>query len=259
MTSFEALILGTVQGLTEFLPVSSSGHLVLISNVLGVQKAGIEFEIIIHLATLVAVVLFFAKSLLKLTRREYMLLAIGTIPAVVFGVIFKKFIELSFNNPAQTSIELIVTGILLLFAQRKLKHTVTGKVKEITFRQAFIIGCWQAIAILPGISRSGATVTGALLLNIEREAAFRFSFLLSIPAILGASVFILLDAAQSPTPLEFSAVSASLGFATAIFFGILSLRWFKQVIQKAQLWWFAVYCFVLAAISLTAQFAFIIL
>lgn len=250
MTFFQAIILGLVQGFTEFLPISSSGHLVIAEKLLGVPATtSLSFEIIVHLATLMAVIFFFWKDIIALKFNDYKLLAIGTIPAVFFGVIFKDFITHAFSSTLNVSIELFITALILFAAQYKLTHPTESDKKAITPWRAFIIGIWQAVSILPGISRSGSTVAGALFMNIEREKAFRFSFLLSIPAILGAAVFSLLDIWQggqffSTQEVPTMVVGAFFSFIA----GMISLQWFRAVIKKAQLHYFAIYCVVISTL-----------
>lgn len=249
MNIFQAIILGLVQGFTEFLPISSSGHLVIAQKVLQVPNSdSLVFEIIIHLATLLAVIIFFYKDIIKLKINDYFLLGIGTIPAVIFGVFFKDFIEKAFGSLLEVGVELLITAALLFFAHWRLHHAPTSnhQTKDVTPLQSFIIGIWQAIAILPGISRSGATVAGALFMNIDRDKAFRFSFLLSIPAILGAAVLAGVDMFQSNETIEQSIILPYLVGAVAAFVtGLISLYWFQLVIKKSQLHFFGMYCTVI--------------
>jgi len=249
MNIFQSIILGIVQGLTEFLPISSSGHLVLFERFIGIPSTNLTFEIILHLATLIAVIIYFRKDLLHLTVKEFFLLGIGTVPAVFVGLFFKDYIEQAFNSLTHIAIEFAVTGLILLWAQTLLSPKKEAKTTtEITKKNALIIGIWQAFAILPAISRSGSTVAGSLLLGVERERAFRFSFLLSIPAILGASILTLKDFFTGEEIFDQQLLIPYLiGAIFSFVFGLLSLAWFHQIIKKAQLWYFGVYCLLLSA------------
>ena len=188
MTVWQAAILGLVQGLTEFLPVSSSGHLVIFQTAFKLEEAPIVFDTIVHLGTLIAVLVFFRKKLLKLNKKQISLIAVGTVPAVIAGLIIEPFLEALFTSLVLTAGGLIFTGCILLTTKN-----LTQQKQELTIRQAIVIGVFQALAIIPGISRSGSTVCSALHLGIKRESAFFFSFLLAIPAILGAQVLQLKD------------------------------------------------------------------
>jgi undecaprenyl-diphosphatase len=258
-TAVVSVILGIIQGLTEFLPISSSGHLAIAEYLFGFSSPSLFFEILVHLATLVAVIIFFRKEILKLRIYELFLLGIGTIPAVLVGLLLKDFIEQAFGSMLEIAIEFSITGALLLYAHKKLaaqKDEPLPEVdlKKITPLQAFIIGIWQAFAILPAISRSGATVVGALLLGIDRQTAFTFSFLLSIPAILGATVLEFSDLDSVKGLPQIVILGYTLAFLFSLIFGLISLKWFQQVVKKTQMKWFAFYCFLLSALVLLGLF-----
>lgn len=258
MTIFEAIVLGIVQGLTEFLPVSSSGHLVLAQQVLGWQEPNLSFDVALHFATLLAVGVYFFSEILKLKRQELIAIVVGTIPAVFVGLLFKDVIESVFASVFLVSLALIVTGVLNLLADRFLDKSVKNKLeesskalpgKEISWQDGLFIGCFQALAITPGISRSGSTVFAGLYRKLDRVAAFRFSFILSLPAVGGAALLQLFDAYQEGftgiTPLPFL-----LGSISAFVVGLLSLAVFKYVIVKARFEWFGYYCLLLGGGSL---------
>jgi len=194
MSYFDAIFLGILQGLTEFLPVSSSGHLVLAEHILHAKNPGVAFELVVHLGTLLSVLIYFRRRILTLlssffkktetdTRRMNYLLLVATIPAVIAGVFFKDFFESAFSAPVMTSIFLMVTGLILL-----LTALVPKGDNVVTLWRAIFIGIGQAIAILPGISRSGSTISAGLFAGVNPVAAAEFSFLLSIPTIAGAIV-----------------------------------------------------------------------
>jgi undecaprenyl-diphosphatase len=264
ITIIQAIILGIVQGLTEFLPVSSSAHLVFATDVLGLQQ-NVAFDTLLHLGTLLAVVGYFWKdlvviissffsSLLDIFRGRFKegleekpfkklswLLLVGTIPAGIMGILFKSEFEALFNSILYVGIFLIITGLLLWGAERvKPGHK---DVKDISFKNALIIGVAQGIAIAPGISRSGATIAAGLFSGLNRELAARFSFLLSIPAILGAALV------QSKDITSFDANTAVLiaGFVSAAIFGYLAIKLLLKIIKERSLMIFAYYCWIVGA------------
>jgi len=208
MTYLEAAVLGLIQGLTEFLPVSSSGHLALAEALFGLPPGDLLFEIVVHVATLLAVVAYYRRELGRIlagfvrpadnevagmsSRRWLGLLAIGTLPAVFVGLTLENQIEAAFGNFTGIGLSLLATGVLL-FSTRSL----AGALCRLGAGRALAIGCAQAVAILPGVSRSGTTIATALWLGVEREQAARFSFLLALPAISGAFVLQVAKAIRS--------------------------------------------------------------
>lgn len=237
MTIFEALIFGVVQGLTEFLPVSSSGHLVVLHHFFGNGGGDVSFDVMLHLATLLAVVVYFRKDIEHILRvlrcmvtrqhveeREKKLiyaLILGTIPAGLLGALFASPIESMFRSTASVAAALIFGSIIFVVAER-----VSKRNKEITEKRGFLVGCFQALALIPGISRSGATISGGLILGFTREEAVRFSFLLSVPIILGAGLVEILggSALILGTPVIFGAVAAFLSGLWAISFLVKFLK-----------------------------------
>lgn len=184
MNIFTALFLGLVQGITEFLPVSSSAHLVFFQQLLpGFSQTGVVFDVLLHVATTIAVIVYFRTALLKLTVRQGLFLVVGTIPAAIAGILFRSELESLFGSVFWAGVTLAITGFLNLYVDR-----VKPSEKKITFLDSVFIGVAQAVAIIPGISRSGATIFTGTFLGIKREEVAQYSFLLSIPAILGASV-----------------------------------------------------------------------
>jgi undecaprenyl-diphosphatase len=253
VTIWQALILGLLQGLTEFLPVSSSGHLVLAQQWFGLQESILTFDVFIHLATLIAILVFFGKSLFKVTMREWAMVGIGTIPAVFVGLIFKDQIESLFQADMFIGAELILTGLINLYADRQLdltqKRQEPAPAKALTPKNSFLIGIAQAVAIIPGISRSGSTVAGAISLGLDRETAFRFSFLLAIPALLGAGILQGKDLMETGVT-QIDPVIFGVGGLAALGAGLASLYAFKYVITKAKLDLFGWYCIGLGALAL---------
>jgi undecaprenyl-diphosphatase len=258
MSVWQALLLGAVQGLTEFLPVSSSGHLVLLQRVLGLETNVLTFDIIVHLATLAAVMAVFWKDILAILRKPFgrltWLLVLGTLPAVAFGLGLKDTIEVLFRSGKSLGVEFLLTGIVLWFAD-SLKTRDKGE-RETTAGDALLIGSAQALAILPAVSRSGFTVAGALWRGLDRKFAAKFSFLLAIPAILGAAV---LDApnavrmVRETGTLGVPTVPLIAGFTAAAVFGWLAVRWMIRIITTGRLRPFAIYVSVLGLVIILEQ------
>lgn len=252
MTVWQAFVLGVIQGITEFLPVSSSGHLVLFHQIFGLTHDTLLFSVILHMATLLAIIFYFGTSLLKVTRREWTYIAIGTVPAVLVGLLFSDWIEASFTNNNWVGLQLMATGVITLFAAKKLKLIEIRSVPledQLNSKKSFMIGIAQAIAIIPGISRSGSTVAGSALAGLDREAAFRFSFLLAIPALIGAGLFETLGVIESGLP-QLTVVPVIVGFSASLIVGILSLSLFRYVILKSKLEWFGWYAILIGIVAL---------
>lgn len=247
-----ALALGIVQGLTEWLPISSSGHLVIAEEVLGLSAdMNLVFDLILHLGTLGAVVVFFRKELTRIVtsivrlhpvkgseeeklRFLGLLLLVGTIPAAVAGVLFKDAIEQAFDI-RYVGIALIANAIMLFSFER---FWAKGTRKDAKLLDAIVIGLFQAVAIIPGISRSGSTIGGGMLRGLERETAAVFAFLLSVPTLVGAFVYGLLTLNKFDTDLASSVV----GFGTALLVGFVSIGYLLKAVRSGKLWVFAIYC-----------------
>lgn len=262
-----AIILGAVQGLAEFLPISSSGHLVLIPQILGVETT-LAFDTVLHIGTLVAIFTFFWKDIIDLLKgfilslidlsegtkkfidglntsvekRFSWLIIIGSIPTGIIGIFLKDAIETVFRGTLFVGIFLIVTGLLLYYSERQ-KHGRTTA-KDMTFKQAIIIGICQGLAVLPGISRSGATISSGLCIGLEREYAARYSFLLSIPAVLGAGVIQIKDIAN----IDMSFTILLAGFLSSVIFGYLAIKLLMKMIKGWSLDIFAYYCWFIGII-----------
>ncbi len=271
MTIWEAALLGLVQGVTEFLPISSSGHLVLFQNFLQTGPESFTVDVLLHFATLFAVVIFFWKDLINLRMKDAVPLAIGTIPAVVIGLLFKDQFAALFASGATIGWELLVTAGINFWSDHLLNKKMDGAVKSeaavssktensdqvvplnVTPKAAGFIGLAQAFAIMPAISRSGSTVLAGLLSGLDRTTAFRFSFILSIPAILGANMLELYEVYSAGEALPGVGVLLA-GGVTAFVAGILSLFLLRYMIKKAQFEWFGWYCVVLAVVVLYFQY-----
>ncbi len=245
MSELEALWLGIVQGLAEFLPVSSSGHLVLVQTLMGVGDTSLLFEIGVHVATMLAIVIFFRKKILELTRgffsrqpeslRYVGKLALGTLPAVLVALIAKDYLDRVLSSPSIAGICLMLTGCILWTTRTTLKKATR---QEPSWNQALLIGVAQAFAILPGISRSGTTVAAALALGIVPEVAAEFSFLLGIIAIIGAAVLMLPDLASASPEMI---VALGVGCTTALVSGIFAIWLFVILLRKQAFYAFAYY------------------
>jgi undecaprenyl-diphosphatase len=253
MTIVQSLILGALQGLTEFLPVSSSGHLVLAEHLLQLDVANLlSFDIVVHTGTLLALLMYFRKTwgevfrelfTPKLWKQSLLLkLIIATIPAVIVALIFKDAMETIFRGTQSVFIALFATAILLSAGE------LLGRKKSdtITFGHAILMGCMQAIAIIPGISRSGATITGGMFGNLTRESAARFSFLMAVPAIGGAFVFALKEALTGEMILPATSVM-SAGFFSSFLVSLICIHYFLKFIRKYPLYIFSIYLLAISA------------
>ncbi len=261
MTWIEALILGIIQGLTEFLPVSSSGHLEIGSVLLRAQSSdNLLFAVTVHLATALATITVFAKDISSLIREIVKFqwnestqfavkIVFSMIPVFVVGVFWKDEIESLFvGNIGLVGGMLLITGVLLLYAHFKRTGT-----KEVGYVSSLIIGVAQAFAVLPGISRSGSTIATALILGIEKSKAARFSFLMVLIPILGASLLELKDYAENPTLHAIEPSSLVIGFVAAFVSGFFACKWMISIVKKGKLTFFAVYCFIVGLIAIMAS------
>lgn len=247
MTNVEAIVLGFVQGVTEFLPISSDGHLVIVQALMGVATSGIVFEVALHLATLVSILVAFRTRVWSVGRgalqgdpgalRYVGLLVVATIPAGLVGVLANDFLEGLFETPAAAGIGLLITGTYLWTSRAALPRA-TGSVPG--WQAALLIGVAQALAIAPGVSRSGMTIVTALWLGVEAREAAAFSFLMAIPAIAGAAVLELPGAGASG--LEWQVIA--LGSVVAGVTGILAIRTLVALLARRAFHLFAPYCWV---------------
>ncbi len=253
------IILGIVQGLTEALPISSSGHLVIFQELLNVQIPGISFEAFINFGSTITIVYFFRDYIFKLFKgffgfiasrgTEYkeewkflMNVVVATIPLVIAGVILVVFDIDPAEGIKNVGFALYITAILLFIVNTK-RGTI--KLEEITYKQAFFIGCFQVIALIPGLSRSGMTLVAALLIGIESKSAFDFSFLMFIPASIGALIFSLIDIATDPNIADFI-TGYILSFVMAIIFTWFGLVLTKKFTVAHKLQYFSIYCLIVA-------------
>ena len=259
MTTLEAFILGMIQGLTEFLPVSSSGHLVIFQHLFGIQEA-ITFDVIVHLGTLVAVFIAFWEDIMAIIRKPFSrityLILIGIIPAGLAGYLLAPMVEKAFESLLVVGLGLIFTGLVLKYSEHMAnQYRGLKQIKGTSYKDAFLIGCIQALAIIPGISRSGSTIAAGLLAGLDREFAARFSFLLSIPVIMGAGVFELKDAFGSAS-FGAELTTYIIGFITSAAFGYLAIKVVVNLVKEGRLSIFSYYCWAVAALTLGAYFLF---
>ncbi len=260
MNIFEAIILGLIQGLTEFIPVSSSGHLVLMHAVFGLETGGLTFDIALHVGTLMALGIYFYKEIILLIggilgrnnhKRLAWLIAAATIPAVIAGMLLKDAAETSFRSVNLVAINLIIVAIIMLLAERYAKRHYDKKtaLHKVSAKQAMTIGFAQAAALVPGVSRSGSTITAGIFAGLDRVAATRFSFLLAIPATFGAIIKTIMDGGLST--LSDSASVVLVGVAMAFLSGLFAIRFLIRYLAKHDLSVFAYYRIALGLLVLT--------
>ncbi|MEA2434841.1 MAG: undecaprenyl-diphosphatase [Actinomycetota bacterium] len=265
MPLLHALVLGAVQGLTEFIPISSSGHLVLVPEALGWKQPGLTFDVMLHGASLVALLIYFSGDLIDLTRgfvkgdrdmrRIVAMLVIGTIPAGLAGILFADYFEEQFTHASATAIQLIITAVILVAAEQALRYherrsadrgTDLRQMEDLRVPDSIVIGIAQAIAILPGISRSGSTIGAGLALGVEREDAARFAFLLAIPALVGATIVKLPD--MGAGSLGFG--SAAVGFLASLVTSYAAIWGLIRYLKANTLYPFAAYCVIAGLVFL---------
>ncbi len=248
MTLVEAIISGTVQGITEFLPISSSGHLVLLHRYLNISESGIFFDICLHVGTLAAVLLYFSKEILAIIRERntfrVLCIAVATIPAIVAAFFFEGMISSFFMDPKKVALMLIVTGFVLFAGQFGLRAGRSEK-KDLTVLDSLLIGIAQAFSLLPGLSRSGATISTGLVRGMKAETAFTFSFLLAIPAIIGAVLYNGMKKISRDAVLVDDPVNYIAGMVTAFVVGLICLPLLLKVVKRKRLYIFGIYCLVL--------------
>ncbi len=266
MNIIETLFLGLVQGLTEFLPVSSSGHLVLFQNILNIKEEMVFFDVMVHFGTLLALLIFFRRDIAGLLQavagrdvvsddswsgtatdgRKFALwIIIGTLPAGIAFLLFKDQFEAALGSASIAGVDLLITGVFLFLADRVKK--TNRKAASLGLAGALIVGTAQAFAIMPGISRSGATICAALFLGVDRKEAARFSFILAVPVILAGSVFELTSMLSAGIE---NAVPVLAGAIMAFVSGLIALKWLISVLTRGRLTWFAIYCWALGTVSI---------
>lgn len=260
MRIIQALILGLVQGLTEFLPVSSSGHLILIRKVFGFESEsfGLTFDIAVHVATLIAVFIVLKKEIGALIRRPFqkltLLLIIATIPAALVGFFFDDYIEEMASNGGFLGVAFLVTAILLILAERRKKNGSKKKLDDLGVIGSFAIGATQAVAIMPGISRSGSTFAAGTYTGLRKEAALKFSFLMSIPVILGSVVLGVKDIVETSQSVDWVCLLA--GMLSAGVSGYITIKFMLDFFRKKKMYVFAIYLIILGVFVILDQLVF---
>ena len=259
MDTLQAIILGIVQGLTEFLPVSSSGHLQLANEILGTDlnpESNLTFSLTLHAATVLSTIVILWAEIWKLLKgifsrtftaeQAYVLkIVISMIPVGIVGLFFKDYIEAAFSSIAVVGVMLLITAALLSFAY----YAKPRQKEELSYRDAFIIGLAQAVAVLPGLSRSGSTIATGLLLGNKKESVAHFSFLMVLPPILGNA---LLDCLKGDFGGGVETLPLVAGFVTAFVTGCIACKWMIDIVKRGKLIWFAIYCAVAGVVALAA-------
>ncbi|MDC3425560.1 undecaprenyl-diphosphate phosphatase [Aquibacillus sp. 3ASR75-11] len=254
--------LGLFQGFTEPIPISSSGHLVIVKNLFQLEMEGLSFEVLVNFGSLIAVLIIYRRDILRLIqngtgylftknkqqRSDFnfiLYLLIGTIPAGVIGILFEDWISTTFSSIKMVGITLIITGFALWIIRNLKGQKNDG---DLTWKDALIVGLAQSVALIPGISRSGATIVAAMLLGMKQTTALRFSFMLYIPVSLGS---MLLSAEELITNPQFEAlfIPYMLAFLAAIIASYFALKWFMNIMAKGNLKYFAIYCFVVGFLA----------
>ena len=250
---FKIVILALVQGITEFLPISSSGHLSILKTFLDINSDGALIEVVLHAGTLISILLFYRKRLSKIFKRIlnkdeeslrfFSCVIVAIIPIGIIGFIFGDSIEYLFNNTKLVCLFLIITGIFLIFS-----NFWRSKISNFNTRKSFLIGIAQMFAILPGMSRSGLTIGMGNIIGIDAKKSAEFSFIIAIPVLTGVIVKYFLN-------LEWDSISISinylfLGLIISFITGLLSLRWLISLLEKGKFWYFGLYCIFIGLISL---------
>ena len=266
MNILQAIILGLVQGATEFIPISSSGHLVLTREVFGWEDPGVIFDIFLHLGTLVAVLIYFRRDWLKIIhdlldktgdRKTALNLLVATLPAFILGFLLNDYINSIFRHALWVSTFLIIVGLIFISAEKFANHKIIKKdLGKIGWKDALIIGLAQALALLPGVSRSGVTIAAGMFRSLKRTEATRFSFLMATIAILGASIFGSLKAIQDSDHLGGFWPEIIIGSIVAALVGYLSIKYLMKFLSQHKLHVFAAYLICLGVIIFAVQWIY---
>lgn len=265
MTLFEAIVFGIVQGLTEFLPVSSTAHIVITQLIFGYTFPGLSFEIFLHIASVLAVILYFWKDLWNVIKGFFLFIIkrspddrsqfffglyilVATLITGVLGLFLSDFIGDAMKTPPMIAGALFITGFALIFIERFHKY---GKrnIDSMNFKDSILVGLGQTLAVIPGISRSGATLVTALLSGLDRDTAVRYSFLLAIPVILGSTVLAINDFSMA-TVEYIGVMNLIISFIATFIFSVIGIIWLINFLKKSRLVYFAIYCFIVAILVL---------
>lgn len=250
MTLFQAIFLSVIQGLTEFLPISSSGHLVIFQNLFGL-KPPVLFDILVHVGTLGAILIYFRHQLIKITRQEIWLLIIGTVPAGLAGFFLKDYLEVIFSSPKLVGFSWLITALLLFSTKRS--RRLNRQFNQLKWSDTLFVGFFQALALLPGVSRSGATITAGLWRQFSQESSLQLSFYLAIPAILGALTLQIPDLINSSSSFLLPSL---LGMFIAGSVAYYSLQILEKILKKGKLFYFGFYCLTTGFFSLALSCLF---
>ena len=258
MNFIQSLILGTVQGLTEFIPISSSGHLVLLQRLFHVTESSLTYTIFVHFGTLVAVFVVFYKDIIEILKKPLsklpILLIIGAAVTGIIGITFTTFFRSNFETGQTVGVNFLLTGFVLYFVDRFRKGTKS--ISEMSYPDAAFIGLIQSVSIMPAVSRSGMTIAGALLRGMDRTEAARFSFLLSIPVILGASLLEARNLIGASAEVSIGLMPILVGMVSAAVAGYFAIHYMLKVLTSGSLRVFAYYVFVLGLLVLADQIFF---
>lgn len=275
MNIIDAIFLGILQGLTEFLPVSSSGHLVIAQHFMGISEGNLALNVLLHLGTLVAVVIVYFRSVANMLlaffgmiadlvkerclcvykskyRKYILLIVMASLPTAVVGLILNDLFEELFSSIYVVAFTLILTGILLILGEKMGKYN-TDPIEKLTLKQGFLVGLFQSLAITPGISRSGSTIVGGLINGLKKEEATEFSFLISIPAVLGAVILEGKDIAHLGD-LGIETVTLAASFLAAVIVGVFAIKLLVKLVRNGQLHYFSYYCWAVSAFLLVNLF-----
>lgn len=260
MNVFYAFILGIVQGLTEFLPVSSSGHLALLSSIFGIEENGLFFSVMVHMATLIAVVVVLRKDIWEMLKHPFSkmtwMLVVATVPIVLLVIFAGDAIDALFSTIEFLGFAFLCTAIILTVCEVIAANAKKPKRGYMTFPSAIVMGLLQAVAIVPGISRSGSSLSGGIVSGTERNTAARFAFLMSIPAILGSFVLECAKLVRGDGIGSVEWLPVLVGMAAAGISGFLAVRFMLKLIAKRKLYGFAIYTFALGVLLLLNQYVF---
>ncbi len=258
MEIWQAIVLGAVQGFAEFLPVSSSGHLILLQNWFGIEDNVIFYSVMLHLGTLIPVILVLWREILALFNKpfnKFWYLVVATIPAGIMGIIFSKVFDLDAlftDHVWLLSITFLFTAAEMLFSEMRAKKV--EMLNPINLKTSFIMGCGQAVGVLPGVSRSGSTITAGCLGKVDKNENANFTFLMSIPIILAAVLIESLDLVQSGGGVGIDVLPLLLGILTAMICGYIAIKFMLKIIKKANYKWFSVYLILISITNLIVYF-----
>ncbi len=256
MTILQALFLGALQGLTEFLPVSSSGHLVIFQHIFGISEGALAFDVLLHLGTLIAVFVAFWDDILAIIKQPFSrltyLIIVGCIPAGLMGYFLQPLFEQAFESLLVVGIGLLITGLVLKVSEIAADNSLSMKeIEETTYWNVLFIGVLQGIAIIPGISRSGSTIAGGLLAGLDRTFAARYSFLVAVPVILGAAVVQLKDISASG--VTGAILPMIVGPLTAAVSGFIAIKIVMRLVHNGRLSVFSYYCWTVGGLTILAS------